>query len=101
MLVLFVCRSYCSAVEAIEGAIHSISSNFCFQLESSGTFGSRSFHLIDPIMLCSAAYAELGDGDGALHRLQAALSIAELVYACLRSMVRALALTGAIVQVRR
>lgn len=52
-------------------------------------------------MLCSAAYAELGDGDGALHRLQSALSIAELVYACVRSMARARALTGAIVQVRR
>ena len=50
-------------------------------------------------MLCSAAFAELGDGDGALHRLQSALSIAELMYAYLWCMMRALALTGAMVQV--
>ncbi len=37
-------------------------------LDLPGTFGSYSFHLIDPLMLLAAAYAELGDGDAALHR---------------------------------
>ena len=49
---------------------------------TSGLFGTKSFHLIDPLMLSAAAYAELGDGNAALHRLQSALSIAELLCVC-------------------
>ncbi len=50
-----------------------------FPTSPPATFGSRSPHLLHPMMLCSAAYAELGDGTAALHRLQAALAIAELL----------------------
>lgn len=49
---------------------------------TAGLFGTKSFHLIDPLMLAAAAYAELGDGNAALHRLQSALSIAEALCVC-------------------
>jgi hypothetical protein len=66
-------RCYASAVVSIEGegvcCIPPPAIVPCFSdVVWLGAFGSNSFHLIDPIMLCAAAYAEMGDGDGALHR---------------------------------
>jgi hypothetical protein len=75
------CRLYTSAVEAIECASPPLHPSAAPNTPPA-TFGSHSLHLLHPLMLCSTAHAELGDGSAALHRLQAALAIAELLCVC-------------------
>lgn len=81
--ILLQSRAQCNMgdLKRMRGDVDGARRCYSFAVESvEATFGSDSFHLIDPVLLCAAAYAELGDGDAALHRLQAALSIAERLY---------------------
>ena len=66
-VVMLMCQANCNMgdLKMMRGDVEGARKCYSFAVDLiEGTFGSKSYNLIRPTMLCAAAHAELGDGEG-------------------------------------